>query len=319
MEISIPVIAILDDKKLDKILRLLAGKDGLNKKYIMKSQINRPGLLLSGYESFFHEDRIQIFGKTEVNYLNDIGNEKSRAALERFFRYNIPCIIVSAGQAIPSIFIELANKTSIPLFSTEEETEYLVTQLQDFLEERIAPMTSVHGVLVDMYGVGVLIQGSSGIGKSETALELIQRGHRLVADDIVDIRRLPGPRLIGEGSEVIRHHMEIRGLGIINVKQIFGVGAIREKKKIELIVKLEEWKEASNYDRLGLDDMSVELLGVEVPYLLIPVKPGRNLSVIIEVGAMNQRLKYQGYHSAVEFNKRLLTWINNNNQKKDNI
>ncbi|MCB1156718.1 MAG: HPr kinase/phosphorylase [Leptospiraceae bacterium] len=285
-------------------LNLLAGESGLGKK-IINSEINRPGLSLTGFFDFFAFDRIQIFGKGEWAYLNSINAEQLEMVSEKFFSYELNSIIFTHGNIPQEIIIQNASKKGIPLFNSNKTTHEFIRLISDFLNKSLAPRTMRHGVLIEVFGLGILLTGKSGVGKSETALELIERGHRLVADDMVEIRRYSENSILGTCSDIIRHHMEIRGLGIVNIKDIFGAGSVREQKYIDLIITIEEWSEESDYDRTGLDEKCEEILGVKIPVLKIPIKPGRNLPIIVETAAMNQRLKKMGNHAAREFNQHI--------------
>jgi len=307
---GITVAKLLDLAREGDILhlRIITGERTLHK-MITTCDINRPGLALAGdYEIFDHE-KIQVFGRGEFHYLVKIIGNRDLDSVERFFSYPVSCCIFSHGHEPPSLFIDKAEEAEVPVLVSSLPTNVMNTRLTKILEDAFAPRTSIHGVLVEVFGVGILIIGKSGVGKSECALELVERGHRLVADDVVDIRSIADTLLIGGGAKLIRHHMEIRGLGIINIKQLFGVGAIRDKKQIQLVVGLEEWDQAKEYDRLGLEESSYTILGVEVPLLTIPVKPGRNIPILIETAAMNFRLAKLGFNSAKEFNRDLMNRI----------
>ena len=289
-------------------LRVVTG-DSTLKKEITTYDINRPGLALAGDYDFFDYDRIQVFGRGEYHYLMKILKKNNLDSIIKFFSYPVACIIFSNGYEPPAVINEMAEKKGVPIIVSSLPTNILTTRLTKVLEDAFAPSTSMHGVLVEVFGVGILIIGKSGVGKSECALELIERGHRLVADDVVDIQSIAGTFLSGSGAKLIRHHMEIRGLGIININHLFGVGAIRDKKQIQLVVNLEDWAEKKEYDRLGLEESVYAILGVEVPLLTIPVRPGRNIPILIETAAMNFRLHKLGYNTAKEFNKKLMKWI----------
>lgn len=273
---------------------------------IRSAEIHRPGLAFTGYYNYFAFDRIQILGKTEVSFLHKLSARAQKKNLMKFFSYKIPCIIVSKNQKLPSDFVKLAEERQVPIFKSPLQTSKLVSQITVFIEEENAPTVSLHGTFVDVYGTGILLLGKSSIGKSETALELVERGHRLVADDIVQIKRQSTDELLGSSSERIQHHMEIRGIGIVNVKTIFGVGAIRNHKKINLVVTLEPWDQKSEYERTGLETHYYEILGVKLPHLVLPVRPGRNIPVLVEIAALNERLKRMGDHSARELNRKLI-------------
>jgi HPr kinase/phosphorylase len=289
-------------------LRIITGEKTLQKT-ITNYDINRPGLALAGDYDYFDYEKLQVFGRGEYHYLLKIVNNDELSSIENFFKYPVSCCIFSHGHEPPSLFTDMAEVAGVPILVSSLPTNVMNTRLTKILEDAFAPRTSTHGVLVEVFGVGILIVGKSGVGKSETALELIERGHRLVADDVVDIRSISDTFLMGSGAKLIRHHMEIRGLGIINIKQLFGVGAIRDKKQIQLVVSLEEWDVKKEYDRLGLEESVYTILGVEVPLLTVPVKPGRNIPILIETAAMNFRLAKLGFNTAKELNRELIDQI----------
>jgi HPr kinase/phosphorylase len=300
----------LDLKEHDALeLRCIGGRKGLGRE-ISGPDINRPGLALSGFFEDFAYQRIQLIGQGEAAYLRLLASQDKLEGIPKIFSYPIPCFIIANGHAPEPKFAEAAEAADCPILLSKLSSTELAARLMRVLASVFAPKTSVHGVLVEVYGIGILLTGDSGVGKSETALELIERGHRLVADDVVEIRCVSGNILMGSGAnKVIGHHMEIRGLGIINVTHLFGVGAIRDKKQVQLICKLEEWDSNKVYDRIGTDENTEDILGVMVPKLDIPVKPGRNIPIIVETAAMNERLKKMGYHSAKEFNQNILRWL----------
>lgn len=290
-------------------LHCVAGRRGLSRQ-ISVPDINRPGLALSGFYESFAAKRVQIFGRGEYAYLSKLRQEDNIQNLQNFFGFEMPCVVFTHSLQPDELFLAQAEASGCPVLITDLESTEFSTRLLRLFSEIFAPKKTMHGVLVEVYGVGIMLTGNSGVGKSETALELIERGHRLVADDLVEIRCVNGNSIIGCGpNALISHHMEIRGLGIVNVSQLYGVGAIREKKEVQLVVKLETWDQNKIYDRLGTETHRTELLGVKVPYIEIPVKPGRNLPIIIEAAAMNERLKSMGYYSAREFNQNILKWI----------
>jgi len=290
-------------------LHCIGGRKGLGK-IITIPNLNRPGLAIMGFYDSFAYERIQIFGRGEVAAVNQLVAEKKLDSIKKLFTFAIPCCIFTHDLCPGQEFFEAAEQAGCPLLQTDLSTSEFVTRLTRILANIFAPKRSIHGDLVEVYGLGILLLGNSGVGKSETALELIERGHRLVADDAVEMRCVNGNVLMGEGSnKIIGHHMEIRGLGIINITHLFGVRAIRDRKQIQLVVVLEEWDSTKNYDRLGNEEEYMEFLGVSIPKLEIPVKPGRNIPVIIEVAAMNERLKKMGYNSSKEFNRNILKWI----------
>jgi len=284
-------------------LRVLAGRDGLDRA-IAAPRIQKPGLALSGWPEQLHEGRVQVLGGTEIDYLGAIKPEARRIGVDTILSSRPACVIVCRGLDAPAELVARCDATKVPLLCTRAVTADVIVEITAWLTDQLAPHTEVHGVLLDVLGIGILVHGKSGIGKSETALDLVVRGHRLVADDVAHLWQR-GNAIIGTGAGVIRHHMEIRGIGIINIKDLFGVSAVRETKKVELLVELVEWLEGAEYDRLGVDDHTTELLGVAIPSLRLPVRPGRNIATLIEVAARNQLLKAAGHHSAREFQARL--------------
>jgi len=302
--ISIQVAEFLRDNEYHLNLELVAGKKGLLKK-ITIPRIQKPGLALTGDTSNLHSGRLQILGKSEITYLNDLPGKKHRSVVEKICKIDLSAMVITRGNPVPPILLEEAEKNSIPLFTTNLLTSTFINRVTKFLEDKLTASTNIHGVLMDVFGVGIMIVGKSGIGKSEAALDLILRGHRLVADDIVEIKKKPPATLSGMSSEIIKYHMEIRGLGIINIEDLFGVAAIRDRKVIEIVVELVEWDPKEEYDRLGMEEQHYTILDVKVPYLKIPVRPGRNVTTIIEVAARNHLLKQRGHFSAQEFDEKL--------------
>jgi HPr kinase/phosphorylase len=295
-------------------LKCIAGRSGLVRE-LKVPEINRPGLELSGFYDNFAFQRIQIFGRGEMAYLEKLAGEGKTETLEKLFSCEIPCCLFTHSQKPTEDFVKIAERTGCAILQTDLPSSEFTTRILRVLSNIFAPKQSVHGVFVEVFGVGVLIMGDSGVGKSETALALIERNHRLVADDLVEIRRVGGNILIGTGTGVSSHHMEIRGLGIINITHLFGVGAIRDKKQIQMAVRMEDWDPDKNYDRIGAEENFMEILGVQVPFIVIPVKPGRNIPVIIETAAMNERLKKMGYYSAKEFSKNVMRWLETESAK----
>ena len=307
----------LDLKEQNSLkLTVVAGRKGLGRP-VTVPDLNRPGLALAGFYESFATNRLQIFGRGETAYLAKLDSEDSRESVVTMFSYaDIPCCIFTSSLLPSSTFLEAAESAGCPVLSTPLNSNEFAERVTRVLYDIFAPRTSVHGVLVEVFGIGILLTGDSGVGKSETALELIERGHRLVADDVVEIRCVNGSILMGQGAnKVIGHHMEIRGLGIINVTHLFGVGAIRDKKQIQLICQLEDWNPDKVYDRVGMDELTADILNVKVPKLEIPVKPGRNIPIIVETAAMNERLKKMGYHSAKEFNQNIMRWLESENAR----
>ncbi|OGW81122.1 MAG: HPr(Ser) kinase/phosphatase [Omnitrophica bacterium RIFCSPLOWO2_12_FULL_44_17] len=272
---------------------------------IHSAEINRPGLALSGYYGYFAFDCVQILGKTEIGYLKKLKGIERVKNLKNFFSYRIPCMIVTKQQTIPDDFVEQAIAAKIPILRSPYRTSRVASQVTVFIEAAGSPELSMHATLLDVYGIGTLIMGKSGVGKSECALELIERKHRLVADDIVEIRR-ENRILMGASNHMLMYHMEIRGLGIIDIKAIFGVGAVRHRKRIDLAVTLEHWEREREYERLGLEEKTYDVLRIKIPHLIIPVRPGRNIPILVETAALNQRLKVMGVHPAQEFNQKLI-------------
>ena len=273
--------------------------------FVESEDVNRTGLPLAGYFEYCTYERIQIIGKTEYTYFQNISKKEREEVLDKFFSYEIPVLIVTRGLEVDKDIIKKAKKYQRIVLSSKSNTTRFINRLSNYLDSKLAPHVTIHGVLVDVYGIGVLIKGESSIGKSETALELIQKGHRLVADDAVEIRKVDESRLVGQAPELLKHYMEIRGIGIIDVKSLYGVGAIKNQKAIDLVIELENWNQKKYYDRLGLDREYEEILGKEIEKLVIPVKPGRNTSMIIEVAAMNFRQKGMGIDAAKEFTEKL--------------
>jgi HPr kinase/phosphorylase len=267
--------------------------------------ISSPGLALAGFVDRFHGGRMQVFGETELAFLTSLPSEARLERLRTFFRQPFPAAFVTKGQEVPAELLAAATGEGIAVFRSPLSTKAFYRRIKPFLEVALAPSTTVHGSLADVYGVGLLFVGRSGIGKSECVLDLVERGHRLVADDMVQVSRRGNDVLIGKGHELQRHHMEIRGLGIIDIQALFGIRATRQQKRLEVVVQLEEWDDAGEYDRTGLDRDEAEILGVRLPKVTIPLNPGKNITVISEVVAMNHLLRYSGIDSAVEFDRRL--------------
>jgi HPr kinase/phosphorylase len=296
-------------------LRCIGGRKGLDRE-IDNPELNRPGQALLGFYEFFAHQRVQLFGQGETACLRMLDREGRTESIQRMFSYRIPCCIFTNNFEPTPFFFEEAERSHCPILQTDLPSAEFAARALRILHEIFAPRQKIHGVLVEVYGLGILLLGDSGVGKSETALELIKHGHRLVADDVIDIHCANGNILMGTGAnKIIGHHMEIRGLGIINITHLFGVGAIRDRTQIELVVMLEEWSATKNYDRLGMEEKTMEFLGVNIPKLEIPVKPGRNIPIIIETAAMNERLKKMGYNSAREFNQNILKWLESENNR----
>ncbi len=282
---------------------------------IRTTDLNRPGMQFCGFYEYFAYERPQVIGKVEMTYLESMEPELRRKMLKTYFSYNLPCVIICRGMIPPPELIEEAALRDIAVYQTNMVTTKFTFSAINFLNRRLAPRITRHGVLVDVYGVGVLLTGESGVGKSEAALELVKRGHQLVADDVVDICRVSDDRLTGEAPEMVRHFMEIRGIGIIDIRAMYGVGSVIVNKTIDLVMHMEQWNENKEYDRLGLTEETITILGVKIPHQIMPVRPGRNLAIIIEVAARNLSLKRLGYSAAHELDRRLMDMIarNSNN------
>ncbi|GGI39209.1 HPr(Ser) kinase/phosphatase [Mammaliicoccus stepanovicii] len=297
-------------------MEVIAGKNGLHRK-VTETDLSRPGLEMAGYFSHYSSDRIQVLGTTELSFYNLLPEEEKAGRMGKLCRPETPAIIITRDLEAPEELINSCNETNTPLLKSESSTTKLMGQVTSYLERELAPETSLHGVLVDVYGVGVLITGDSGVGKSETALELVKRGHRLVADDNVEIKEINKNELIGKAPKIIEHLLEIRGLGIINVMTLFGAGSILMEKRIKLNINLETWNKEKIYDRVGLNEETLTILDSKITKKTIPVRPGRNLAVIIEVAAMNYRLNNMGINTAEEFNNRLNAEILKNARKEN--
>lgn len=301
VEFSIPLSQIAEALNLTEVYVA----ENYKETNISTVEINRPGLELTGYLEFFDNKRIQVLGNTEFSYLGRYGPEAQKMVIDSIFSFGPPAVIICRDIEPSNAILESAKLHKVSIFSTPQSTSDLTASLVQYLNKELAPRITRHGVLVEVYGEGCLLTGDSGVGKSETAIELIKRGHRLVADDAVEIRRTAQTTLYGQSPENIRHFIELRGIGIINARKLFGMGAIKLQEKIDIVINLEQWDSSKVYDRMGLDNEYMKILGVEVPTLTIPVKPGRNLAVIIEVAAMNNRQKKMGYNAARELLKNL--------------
>ena len=301
-EYKIPLTKIIEEFELEKIYETT----DIESVMVTRTDVNRPGLQMTGFFDYFDSNRIQIMGKVEFTFLEHFTADERTARLEKLFEQHIPALIITRGLQIFPEMIELAEKYNVPLLRSESATSSFMSALIAYLNVELAPRRTRHGVLVKVYGEGILILGESGVGKSETAIELVKRGHRLVADDAVEIKRVSDNTLVGSSPEIIRHFVELRGIGIIDVKEIFGIGAVKDTENIDMIIHLEPWEEGKQYDRLGMVDEYTNIMGINVPSLTIPVKLGRNLAVIVEVASMNNRQKRMGYNAAVELNNRLM-------------
>ncbi len=273
---------------------------------ISTAEVNRPGLALAGFFGNFDPTRVEIIGKAEYRFLSESEEEDRDRKIKEFIDHKPACIIFSSELEVFPTMLEEAKKAGVPILSSRDRTSYLMAALIASLNTHLGPRITRHGVLVNVYGEGILILGDSGVGKSETAIELVKRGHRLIADDAVEIKRVSAKTLVGCAPEIIRHYVELRGIGIVDVKRLFGMGAVMDSDKINLVINMEQWVPGKMYDRLGLDDETLDILGVELPHITIPVRPGRNLAIILEIAAMNNRQKRMGYNTAEEFNKKLL-------------
>lgn len=280
---------------------------------VFRPDISRPGLPFAGFFTDFENERIQVVGNMEHSYLASLTNEARRKALHEFFSYNVKAVIVTTSLEIFPELLEEATNSNTPLFTSSRHTSDLMSTITSQMSVLLAERITQHGVLVEVYGEGVLLLGDSGIGKSETAIELVKRGHRLIADDAVEIKKVSSITLVGSAPELIRHYIELRGIGIVDVRRIFGMGSVKDSEKIDLIINFENWVQGKMYDRFGLDAEYTEILGINIPSITVPVKPGRNLAVIIEIAAMNHRQKKMGYNTAAEFEKRLMEQSMNNN------
>jgi len=284
---------------------------------VPRGEASSPGLVLSGYTARFVGERVFVLGETEISYLFALDADARRISLDLLFAFDLPCLVVTKGQEVPPELLAIAEAKKVPLLRTPLKTNEFYSRLKPFLEEVFAPATALHGSLADVYGVGLLFQGRSGIGKSECVLDLVERGHRLVADDVVRVTRLGQDVLIGRGAEGHQHFMEIRGIGLIDIAALFGIRAVRQQKRIEVVVQLEDWTSAATYERTGLAGQEVEILGVQVPKVLVPLNPGKNITVVAEVVAMRHLLRYSGVDSAKQFNERLIARMQRKAQGPD--
>ncbi|MBP5255868.1 MAG: HPr(Ser) kinase/phosphatase [Clostridia bacterium] len=298
---SISLGKIIDEFSLEEI-----SPNPDREKQITRQEVNRPGLALTGYYEFFQPDRIQIIGFSEDSYIKSLPPDVIEKKTEEFFSHHPAAIVFSSSIEVPECFIRCAVKYDVPVLRTSVRTSEFMSALIASLSVSLAPRITRHGVLVEVYGEGVLILGESGVGKSETAIELVKRGHRLIADDAVEIKKVSAKTLVGSAPEIIRHFVELRGIGIVDVKRIFGMGAVKNTEKIDMIIMLEPWIEGKMYDRFGLEDLTTDIMGISIPTTVVPVRPGRNLAVILEIAAMNHRQKKMGYDTAKEFNERLM-------------
>lgn len=305
INMSLTVGQLIKDNEQKLKLKVLNNGQGMDR-IIQGSELNRPGLALTGYLTLFAHDRIQILGNTEIQYLSSLSSEERKKCLEPIFNFEIPCFFVTDENTVSQDFLEIASRKHISIVQSEYNTTIFSHLLSDYLHNKFAPKSTVHGTLVDVYGIGLLLTGRSGIGKSEIALDLVERGHRLVADDVVILTKKSEEILMGEGREIAEHHLEIRGLGLIDTRLMFGIRAVRVHKRVEVVVQLVEFDPKMDYDRTGLDHKTTKILDVEIPLVILPINPGKNITVIAETIALNQLLKIYGHHTASEFNKRLI-------------
>ena len=299
---SVTLQSLIDEFSLEKIYV----PDNLADIRVNINEVNRPGLQLSGFFDHFEPSRVQIIGKAEYHYLLEMSHEKRMESFSRFFEHNVVCVVFSSALDVFDEAVECAKAAKTPILRTHSSTSHFMAALISSLSVSLAPRITRHGVLVEVYGEGILILGDSGIGKSEIAIELVKRGHRLIADDAVEIKRVSDKTLVGTAPELIRHYIELRGIGIVDVRRLFGMGAIKMSEKLDLVVNLEPWEQGKFYERVGLETEYADIMGIKVPSITIPVNPGRNLAVVLEIAAMNNRQKKMGYDTAVEFNKRLM-------------
>ena len=308
---SIPLSKIVDEFDL----QIVYAPDDYAAREVKRSDVNRPGLKLSGFGTLFDPDRIQLIGRAEYEYLCSLEPDRRLFSFNNLVSDHPVCIIFTTDLPISDEQIGICRRYEVPLLRTKQKTSDFMAALIASLNVSLAPRITRHGVLVEVYGEGILMLGDSGVGKSETAIELVKRGHRLIADDAVEIKRVSATTLVGSAPEIIRHYVELRGIGIVDVRRIFGMGAVKLTEKIDLVIVLEQWVQGKMYDRFGLESEYTEILGINVPSITIPVRPGRNLAVILEIAAMNNRQKKMGYNTAVEFNKRLMGQTDGENGK----
>ena len=299
---QIPLSKIVEEQHYEVVVR----PDCYDEIQIVTPEINRPGLALAGFYEIFESDRIQLIGMAESHYLNSLEPSTKRVMLQKLVDANPVAILYTSGLSVDNAVLERAKLRGVPVLRTQVKTSPVMAALIASLNNHLAPRITRHGGLVEVYGEGVLLLGDSGIGKSETAIELVKRGHRLIADDAVEIKRVSDKTLVGSAPEIIRHYVELRGIGIVDVRRLFGMGAVKETERIDLVIQLETWVEGKMYDRMGMDEEKINILGIEVPSITLPVRPGRNLAIILEVAAMNNRQKRMGYNTAEEFNKKLM-------------
>lgn len=296
-------------------LEVLYGPEGYRDRMVTVADVNRPGLQLTGFFDYLDRERMQLIGLVEISYLEGISEERRAAMFDTLFSYHTPAMIFARGLKPYPECMAMAKKHRQPVLSTKENTSTIMSMLIAYLSTALSPTITRSGVLVEVYGEGVMLAGESGVGKSETAIELVKRGHRLIADDAVEIRRNPNGGLVGTAPELIRHYIELRGIGVVDVRRLFGMSAVKFDCAIDMLIQLENWKDGKMYDRLGADEQFTSVLDVKIPTLTIPVKPGRNLAVVIEVAAMNNRNKKMGYNAALEFSQQVESHINEEYQR----
>ncbi len=299
---KIPLAKLVEEFHFEEIVR----PDHFEEIQLVSPEVNRPGLALAGFYEIFEPERIQLIGKAEKRYLESLEPSKRRLMLQMLVDAKPVAILYTTNLPVDEVVIERARRMQVPVLRTPIKTSPIIASLIASLNVHLAPRITRHGGLVEVYGEGMLLLGDSGIGKSETAIELVKRGHRLIADDAVEIKRVSDKTLVGAAPEIIRHYIELRGIGIVDVRRIFGIGAVKETEKIDIVIQLENWVEGRMYDRMGMEDEKINILGIDVPSITIPVRPGRNLAIILEIAAMNNRQKKMGYNTAEEFNKRLM-------------
>ena len=298
---SVPLGKLIEEFNLE----VLRGGADYENRPIRTEDVNRPGLQLIGFFDYFVPKRLQILGRVETTYLTGLTREERRRCFEQLFSYDIPALIISRGMEPFPECMEMAEKFDRTILRTQDATSVFMSSIIAALKVYLSPRITRHGVLVEVYGEGVMLLGESGVGKSETAIELVKRGHRLIADDAVEIKKVGNKRLVGSAPELIRHYIELRGIGVVDVRRLFGMSAVKDDADIDMVINLEQWKDGAMYDRLGLENLYTVILDVQVPTLTVPVKPGRNLAVIVEVAAMNNRHKKMGYNAAMEFTKQI--------------
>ena len=301
---SVTLGSIIDEFQLETVNSVVD-----RERKVERNEVNRPGLALAGHFGYFEPGRIQIIGISEADYIDKIPVEDRTRIFDKFFSYNPVAVVYSTSLPVCPEMIESADRHGVPILRTSQKTSEFMAALIGSLSVKLAPRITRHGVLVEVYGEGILILGDSGIGKSETAIELVKRGHRLIADDAVEIKKVSAKTLVGSAPELIRHYVELRGIGIVDVKRIFGMGAVKDTEKVDLIINFEPWVQGKMYDRFGLESEYTDIMGIKIPTMTIPVRPGRNLAVILEIAAMNNRQKKMGYDTAKEFNDRLMNMM----------